>query len=68
MTNPGQRIGQVEPDVIERACGGWLAIAPRAIGFSIGVTAPTEVEARAKFGFVLVRWLELVRGTESLAS
>ena len=56
-----ERSSDVEPRVIRRACGGWLAVCHVETGLSMGVTAPTEAEARKKFGYVLTRWLEIIR-------
>ena len=66
MMNPSDRISPAQPEVIERSCGGWLAVAPNGSCFSMGVTAPTEAEARTKFGYVFARWLEIVTDTEKV--
>jgi hypothetical protein len=54
------RLAEIKPQVIRRACGGWLAATPHNAGLSMGVTAPTEDEARETFGYVLARWLEII--------
>ncbi len=46
----------IRPRLIERACGGWLAISPADAGLRIGVTAQTEQEARDKFMEMFVEW------------
>lgn len=64
-TNP-QEI--VHPDLVRRTGGGWLAIAPSGATFSIGVTAPTEEEAREKFKSVLARWFEIISEDASVST
>lgn len=49
----------ITPNLVRRTGGGWLAVAPKDATFGIGVTAPTEAEAREKFGSVYSRWIEL---------
>lgn len=53
-------IGDLAPDLVQRACGGWLAISPISSPIAVGVTAPTAQEAREKFGSVFRRWLEIL--------
>jgi hypothetical protein len=55
-----------EPDLIRRSGGDWLAASPSGAYFSMGVTAPTEAEAREKFGYVFTRWLEIIHGSQDL--
>jgi hypothetical protein len=52
--------GLIAPDLARRACGGWLATAPKDSGFSIGVTAETADKAREEFGIAMRRWLEIL--------
>lgn len=47
---------RIEPQVIERTCGGWLAISPRWCPVRIGAAGSTEEEARQKFAQLLERW------------
>ena len=42
-------IFQVDPVLIERRCGGWLAVTPRGWPLGIGVTADTKEEAEQEF-------------------
>ena len=49
----------VKPHLIERECGGWLAITPRGWPLSIGVTAESEAGARKEFAAALERWLKI---------
>jgi hypothetical protein len=44
------------PTLIKRDCGGWLATAHVKGGFTIGVTGPSEPEARTAFAKALRRW------------
>ncbi len=45
-----------EPEIIPRACGGFLAIAPKYAAFRIGVTAQTEAAVRDKFFTSYAAW------------
>ena len=49
-----------KPRLIERQCGGILALSPRRARFQIGVTADTDAEAESAFWKAYVRWCELV--------
>ena len=49
----------VKPHLVERKCGGWLAITPRGWPLSVGVTAESESEARKKFAETLERWSKI---------
>ena len=49
----------VKPQLVERKCGGWLAITPRGWPLSIGVTAETDTEARRGFEAALDRWSKI---------
>jgi hypothetical protein len=51
---------EIRPDLIRRTTGGWIAVSPYNCRISIGVTAPTEDEAIARFRFVFSRWLEIL--------
>lgn len=51
---------QMQPRTIQRACGGWLAVAPRGARFSIGTTGPTEQEAIARFHLAWAEWSKLL--------
>jgi len=55
MDEDGSLTG-VKPQLIERKCGGWLAITPRGCVLSIGVTAETKLEAERAFEVALDRW------------
>ncbi len=47
-----------EPEVIARACGGFLAVSPKNAAFRIGVTAATEALVREKFCARYAKWRE----------
>jgi len=49
----------VKPLLIERQCGGWLAVTPRGWPLSIGVTGDTEVEVKREFVNALARWAKI---------
>jgi len=65
MSAVSERTSEVRPHLVRRRTGGWLAISPSGARFSLGVTAPTEQEAREKFGFTFYRWLEIIRDTKN---
>lgn len=52
--------GPVIPRMIERRCGGWLAVSPRSCSLKIGVTADSEEEARSEFRTAFVQWREML--------
>jgi hypothetical protein len=56
-------IDQVQPNLIRRTGGGWLAVSPAGSRFSLGVTGLTEEEVREKFRFTYCRWLEIICDT-----
>lgn len=47
-----------EPKLVQRKCGGWLAVSPCGVPFQIGVTGETEIEAKERFGCALSKWNE----------
>lgn len=47
-----------EPTITPRACGGFLAVAPKNAAFRIGVTATTEALVREKFSARYAKWRE----------
>lgn len=49
----------VKPELIERKCGGWLAVTPRGWPLSIGVTAATNADAKREFEAALDRWSKI---------
>ena len=46
----------VQPVVIARQCGGWLARTPASHAVRMGVIAGSEEEVRAKFRVSLAAW------------
>lgn len=54
-----QALFQVGPVLIERRCGGWLAITPRGWPLGIGVTAETKAAAEKKFQEELERFAKI---------
>ncbi len=52
-------IYSVEPVLIERHCGGWLAITPQGWPLGIGVTAETKADAEKKFREELERFSKI---------
>lgn len=50
---------EVNPVLIERRCGGWLATTPNGWPLGIGVTADTKEEAEAAFQAEMIRFSEI---------
>ena len=48
------------PTLIERACGGWLAVTPNGSSLSFGVTADSKDQAVKDFQESLKKWQEAV--------
>jgi len=61
MDSHGQAITQIEPMVIRRECGGWLATTPIGETPRIGITAATEDEVRNRFRQAMARWAETLQ-------
>lgn len=51
----------VNPEVILRECGGWLAVAPQHAAFKIALTGNTEREAVERFRAAWNLWAETLR-------
>ena len=47
----------MEPELVSRECGGWIAIAPKGAAIRIAVTAISETEARKEFAQSLDCWI-----------
>ena len=54
-----QALFQVSPVLIERRCGGWLAVTPRGWPLGIGVTADTKPAAEKRFQEELERFSKI---------
>lgn len=50
----------MEIRLIERQCGGWLALSPVGDPIQIGVTRPTKPAALAGFKESYLRWQQLL--------
>ena len=57
-------VEQTVPTLVERSCGGWLAVSSPGATLKIGVTADTEEEARAAFDRSVRKWEEALRQAE----
>jgi len=51
----------IEPVIIERTCGGFLAVTPAGANIGFAVEAVTETAAREAFAEAEVRWLASAR-------
>ena len=56
-----ENVDEIQPHLMRRTCGGWLAVAPTTALFQIGVTALTEREAIETFRFEYSRWIALFK-------
>lgn len=50
---------QIRPKLVERSCGGWLAISEPWASLKIGVAAATVEEATRRFESELAVWGKL---------
>ena len=44
------------PRLVQRHCGGWLALAPEGASLKIGVSADSEDAARDKYRTAVEEW------------
>lgn len=51
----------ITPIISERLCGGWIAVSDRHAPLKIGVTAPTEEQAKSDFAQALLEWEAILR-------
>lgn len=59
------RYDLIEPRLLRREGGGWLAISEPGAKLRIGVVADTADEARARFGRELAAWQSLLNETRT---
>lgn len=50
----------MEPTLIERECGGWLAVAPPGTSPAIAVTGESAEAAQREFGLSWEAWQALL--------
>lgn len=50
------QIASEMPRLVQRQCGGWLALAPRGVSLRIGVWADSEEAAREKYRTAVEGW------------
>lgn len=50
---------QIQPTMLRRLSGGWLAVSEAGSTLCIGVAGDTEEEARTKFHHAVEAWQEL---------
>lgn len=58
MNQTYEYLRHMEPELVSRECGGWIAIAPKGAAIRIAVTAFSEGEARAEFTKSLECWIK----------
>jgi hypothetical protein len=56
MAIESEMVTKLEPRLIERRNGGWLAVTDDDSPVRIGVVGDTEAEARERFHEALTRW------------
>ena len=59
MVMSTERFGRVEPRLVERACGGWLAVSEPGAFLRVGVEGRTADEARERFRLEVLAWAAL---------
>jgi len=57
--NRATTIRYVQPELRARAGGGFLAVSPAGAPLKIGVSAPTEDQARNRFEAEKAEWIKL---------
>ena len=55
----------IQPDLVRRACGGWLALSPKGASLKIGVQAETAEEATEKFRSAFDRSMQILSTVEA---
>jgi len=58
MNQQYEYLRHMEPEVVSRECGGWMAKAPKDAAIRITVTAVSEAEARKQFAQSLACWIQ----------
>ncbi len=53
------------PDLVERTCGGWLAITPADCGLRFAVEGDTQTEACNEFVTSWAQWMVLLEKAEA---
>lgn len=48
----------IQPELIERRCGGWLAVTPRCVAIRIGAVGESAEEASANFNALIEQWAQ----------
>jgi hypothetical protein len=56
MAIQSETVTKLEPRLIERRVGGWLAVTDDDSPVRVGVVGTTEEEARERFREALARW------------
>lgn len=54
----------IDPDLIKRECGGWLAVTPPGVPLRLGVEAADERAAIAAYHKERERWIEMLARSE----
>ena len=50
----------MQPRILERFCGGWLAVSPTNATLRIGVTASSKEGALKAFSLAAKRWADIL--------
>lgn len=58
MNYISKSIMNVQPELLERRCGGWLGLSPRSVPIRIGVTGSTKEDVTARYFLSIRKWVE----------
>lgn len=61
----GISVDGIVPVLVERVCGGWLALTHPEIELRIGVTGRSQDEAKALFSAAIERWARAAQSERS---
>lgn len=68
MTIEADTVTTLEPQLIERRTGGWLAVTEDDSPVRVGVVGATKDEARERFRQALARWRTAYERTLEIAA
>ena len=64
MNNAYTMALQALPDLIERQCGGWLAVSPSNLPIRIGATGQTKKDVIARYTLAMQKWIDTLSDIE----
>jgi len=66
LTALSARVETLEPVLMKRACGGWLAVSPQHYSLKIAVRAVGRDEARVAYSAAFNRWKALLQSEHNV--